>query len=326
MAKNASAEKTPAKKAPKPKAAEFQVDLDADVWTAEEAGPPGLAARLSAELIGTFIFMFVGLGATLFGIILSTTTALKQPADTTALMGYLSGLNNAGALTYTLVWAVTLLALVVAFGRVSGAHFNPAVTVGAWVAGRFPGRDVALYLLVQVAGAIGATGLLFWLAKGFPLLTAGDEMYLDAGLNAPSVGQGMSTIAIGAGDHSPTGIALNYGLVIEFIATALFVGAVLAATSVRAPKGQAPFTIGLSFGFLILLAAPFTGGGLNPARTTATAIFASDADGAHWGLSRDLALFWFAMLLAGAFVGLLIRAFGPEEDLEIVEVIEVIGK
>jgi aquaporin Z len=312
-----------AKKAPQPEAAEFQVDLDADVWAAEEAGPSGLIARLSAELVGTFIFMFVGLGATLFGIILSTTATLKSPSDAPALMAGFSGLNYATSLTNTLAWAVTLLVLVVAFGRVSGAHFNPAVTVGAWVAGRFPGRDVALYLIVQVAGAVCATGLIWWLASGFPLLTAGDALYLGTGLDAPTVGQGMSSIAIGAGDHSPAGIALNYGLVIEFIATALFVGAVLAATSVKAPKGQAPFTIGLSIGFLILLASPFTGGGVNPARVTGPALFATDATGAHWGLGQ-LWWWWVAMLLAGAFVGLLVRAFGPEEDLEIVEVIEVI--
>jgi aquaporin Z len=312
-----------AKKAPQPEAIEFQVDLDADVWAAEEAGPPGLAARLSAELIGTFIFMFVALGATLFGAILSTTAALKPQSDTSAIMAGFSGFNYAASLTTALVWAVTLLLLVVAFGRVSGAHFNPAVTIGAWVAGRFPGRDVALYLLVQVAGAISATGLIWWLAGGFPLLSAGDPLYLDTGIAAPTVGEGMSLIAIGAGDHSPTGIALNYGLVIEFIATALFVGAVLAATSVKAPKGQAPFSIGLAIGFLILFAAPFTGGGVNPARTTATAIFATDATGAHWGLGQ-LWWWWLAMILAGAFVGLLVRAFGPEEDLEVVEVIEVI--
>ncbi|MCJ7827489.1 MAG: aquaporin, partial [Demequinaceae bacterium] len=325
MAEKAPAKKIPAKKAPRPEAAEFQVDLDADLWAAEEAGVPGLASRLSAELIGTFIFVFVGLGAALFGIILSSTAALDQSGETIGVMSGFSSFNYAASLTSALAWGITLLALFVAFGRVSGAHFNPAVTIGAWVAGRFPGRDVAVYILVQVAGAVTAASLVLWLAGGFPLLDAGNTLYLGTGLEAPTVGQAISTVAIGDGEYSPAGIALKYGLIIEFIATALLVGVVLAATSIRAPRGQAAVSIGLSYGVLVLLAAPFTGGGLNPARTTATAIFAQGADGAYWGWSH-LAWWWLAMLLAGAFVGLLVRAFGPEEDLEIMEVIEVTGK
>ncbi|MBN2176954.1 MAG: aquaporin [Demequinaceae bacterium] len=331
MAKNAPAEKTPAKKAPAskaqvkmppPEAAEFQVDLDEDLWAAEEAGAPGLASRLSAELIGTFIFMFVGLGTALFGAILTSTAALSQPNDAIDVMKVFPNQNLAAALTGALAWGITLLALFVAFGRVSGAHFNPAVTVGAWVAGRFPGRDVALYIIVQVAGAVTAAGVVYWLSQGFPLLTAGDPVTSDIGFTAPTAGEAMSTIAIGSGGHSPAGIALNYGLVVEFIVTALLVGVILAATSIRAPRGQAPVSIGLSIGVLILLAGPFTGGGLNPARVTATALFATDDAGARWGLSQ-LWYWWLAMILAGAFVGLLVRAFGPEEDLEIVEVYEL---
>jgi aquaporin Z len=302
-----------AEKKPRPEATEFQVDLEADTWAASEAPPPGLLARLSAEFFGTFIFMLIGLGVAFFGLALSTTAATSNAQDPVGLMGVLAGQNLAASLTYAFAWAVALIALVVAFKRISGAHFNPAVTIGAWIAGRFPGRDVALYIVVQTAGAIGAAGLLYWLAGGFTLFSGGTT----------TVGQGMSAISIGSGVHSPTGTPLDRGLVIEFIATALLVGIVLAATSVKAPKSQAPFTIGLSFGVLLLLAGPLTGGAINPARATATALFATDASGTHWALGQ-LVWWWVATIVAGAFIGLLVRAFGPEEDLDMVEVIEVI--
>ncbi len=310
------------KKSPPP-AEEFEVDLDADAWAAEEAGAPSLASRLSAEFIGTFIFVFVGLGAALFGLLLSTANGLGQAADVGGLAEHISQWNYATALTNALVWGVTLLALFVAFGRLSGAHFNPAVTLGAWIAGRFTGRDVAPYILVQTIGAVGGASLVAWLAKGFPLLDQTSSLYEDAPtLLAPQVGDTMSWIAIGVGEHSPAGVGLRYGLVVEFVAVALLVGVFLAATSVRAPRGQAAVSIGLGFGVLVLLTTPFTGGGLNPVRVTATAVWANTADDGLWGI-RGLFWWWLVMLMAGAFVGLLIRAFGPEEDLEIVEIIEV---
>jgi aquaporin Z len=313
------------KKSPPP-AEEFEVDLDADAWAAEEAGAPGIVSRLSAEFIGTFVFMFVGLGATLFGLLMSATSALRNPGDIPGIAAQSAQWNLAAGLTSALVWGVALLALVVAFGRVSGAHFNPAVTLGAWIAGRFPGRDVALYILVQTAGAISGASLVAWLAKGFPLLDPSNTVYLDnASLQAPQVGEAMSLVAVGSGDHSPAGLGLRYGLVVEFVAVALLVGIILAATSVRAPRGQAAVSIGLGFGVLTLLTYPLTGGGLNPARVTATTLLSKTADGDFWGFwgLGDLGWWWLVMLMAGAFVGLLIRAFGPEEDLEIVEIIEV---
>lgn len=312
-----------AKKESPPKAEEFEVDLDADAWAAEEAGAPGLVSRLSAEFIGTFVFMFVGLGATLFGLLLSVTNAVGDlPTDVPSIAQQYAQPNYATALTSALVWGVTLLALFVAFSRVSGAHFNPAITLGAWIAGRFPSRDVASYIIVQTAGAISGAGLVAWLAKGFPLLDQTNDLLIGTGLSAPDVREVMSLVAIGHGDHSPAGVSLRYGLVVEFVAVALLVGIVLAATSIRAPRGQAAVSIGLGFGVLILVTYPFTGGGLNPARVTATALISRAADGGFWGLG-DLAWWWGAMLMAGAFVGLLVRAFGPEEDLEVVEIIEV---
>lgn len=310
------------KKETPPKTEKLDVDLDSDAWAAEEAGAPSIVSRLSAEFIGTFIFIFIGLGATLFGLLLSTTGVLNSPADIPGIATQQSQWNFTASLTSAFAWGVTLLALVVAFGRVSGAHFNPAVTLGAWIAGRFPGRDVALYILVQTAGAVGGAGLVTWLAKGFPIVDPSSDVLVGTGLEVSKIGEVVSVVAIGHGEHSPAGLSLRYGLVAEFIAVALLVGIILAATSVRAPRGQAAVSIGFGFSVLLLITIPFTGGGLNPARVTATALLARTADNGLWGLG-DLAWWWGVMLMAGAFVGLLVRAFGPEEDLEIVEIIEV---
>lgn len=276
-----------ATKKPQPEAVEFQVDLEADVF-ADEATSSSFLARLSAEVIGTFIFIFIGLGVTLF------SSVLMQ--------------NPAGIIMNALAWGIALFALIVAVGRVSGAHFNPAVTVGAWVSGRFPGRDVAPYVVAQMVGAITAGALVWWLAGGMSTVLSGYGL---------TTGDAMSYISIGSGVNSPMQVDLAHGLVVEFIAASLLIGIILASTSVKAPKGQAAVTIGLSFGILVALATPFTNGALNPARATATALFAKTSDPAvgNWAVGT---LWQWALitLIAGAFVGLLFRAFGPEEDLE----------
>jgi aquaporin Z len=285
----------PAKK-PQAEAIEYQVDIDADLLAVDAEAPSSLLARYFTEYIGTFVFMFLGLGVTLFS---------------SFLMG-----DAAGSVVNALAWGFTLIALVVAAGRISGAHFNPAVTIGVWISGRFPGRDVVPYVLVQTCGAVTAGALILWLANGFPQFAEG------AG-SGWLPGDGMAQISIGAGEHSPLGFDVSRGLTMEFIATGLLVATILAATSRRAPKGQAPFTIGLSIAILVVVATPFTNGALNPARATATAVFAEISDGTNWAIGQ-LWWWWAVTLVAGAFVGLLFRAFGPEEDLETIELVEVI--
>jgi aquaporin Z len=283
-------------KKPRAEATEYQVDVDVDTWEIDAEAPSSLLARFFTEYIGTFIFIFLGLGVTLFSSL---------------LMG-----DTAGTVVNALAWGFTLLALVVATGRISGAHFNPAVTLGAWISGRFPGRDVAPCILIQTCGAVTAGALLVWLANGFPSFAP------DSG-SGYVTGDAIAAISIGTDTHSPLQMDTSRGLTMEFIATGLLVAVVLAATSLRAPRGQAPFTIGLSFAVLILISTPFTNGGLNPARVTATALFAKQSDGTNWAIGQ-LWWWWVVALVAGAFIGLLFRAFGPEEDLEAVEVLEVI--
>ena len=127
------------KNAPQPQVAEIILSIDDDTWVAEESAGPTLVGRLVAEFLGTFIFMLAGLGISAFALLLTN--------------------QQDGHLSSGLAWGLPLFILTAVVGPISGAHFNPAITVGLWVAGRFPGRDVVFYILAQVAGAVGAGAL-----------------------------------------------------------------------------------------------------------------------------------------------------------------------
>ena len=249
---------------------------DDDVWVEDTSGP-SLVTRMVAELFGSFVFLLIALGAALF---------------------------NDGRIVVAFGFGLALWGVVVAIGRVSGAHVNPAVTVGAWIAGRFPGRDVAPYIVAQVIGAALA-GVTLWFLVGTNPQVDDARTIMDA-------------VAIGYGDHSPLQFPMVAGAVVEILGTGMFVAAVLAATSVRAIPALAAPTIGLALAVMHLFAIPFTNAALNPARATGAALVADT-----WAL-QQLWLWWLAPLIGGAIVGLLFRAFGPEEDLETVEVIEEI--
>jgi len=288
----------PKKASPPPPAAETLPSIDDDTWATDEAAGPTLAGRLFAEFIGTFLFMFVGLGIAVYAITLS-------------------GLND--PLVAGLAWGIPLFALIAVVGPISGAHFNPAVTIGLWIGGRFPGRDVALYIVVQVIGAVAAGGLV-------TLFTSTFDGIGNTAVSEPSAGYVMSYVSIGYGEHSPSGVGMLGAALIEFIATGILVAVVLGATSKRASKAQAPAAIGLTIAALVMLAGPLTRAALNPARATASAVFGSATDPAtgdmsYWPL-QQLWLWWVATLVAGAFVGLLFRGFGPVEDLDALEALD----
>lgn len=257
----------------------FAEELSDDVWTEEVRGP-GIVARMLAELAGTFIVVFMGLGALRF-----------------------AG-GNSIVLTAALTFAVGVAIAYVVFSGISGAHVNPAVTIGMWMAGRFPGRDVLLYVLAQVVGGISAAMVMVALVSSLPQET--------------QIPTEMSRLANGYGPHSPIEVGLVGVLIIEVLLVAIFVAVFLTATSLRAKASfaAAPLTIGLSFGFLLILTVPFTMGSLNPARATGVAIFAETT------ALQQLWVFWFAAVIGGAITGLLFRAFGPEEDLIIIEQVE----
>ncbi len=260
----------------------FHDELTDDVWVEDRSGP-SLVARLVAEAAGTFVFILVALGVALFMPAFSETR-----------------------LTVALAFGFAAWGVIVAIGHVSGAHLNPAVTVGLWAAGRFPGIDVLPYVLAQVLGASAAGAALWGFMVSSPNVTDGRAI--------------MDGISIGFGEHSPTQFGLVPGLVAELVGTAILLAVVLSATSVRAVRNMAPATIGVSLTILVAWIIPFTNGALNPARATGTALFANT-----WALTQ-LWAWWVAPLVGAVITGLLYRAFGPREDVERVEVVEVIDE
>lgn len=259
-------------------------ELDHDEWVEDTSGP-GLLPKMASELLGTFILVFMGVGTALF---------------------FSTGGN--GTLAVAFGFAIGVIIAAVIFGGVSGAHLNPAVTVGAWAAGRFPGRDVAPYILSQVVGATLAGGILYVVAYSHPQI-AGDGAVTRELISGASNGYA---------EHSPQGFDWAAGLIIEIIIAALLVAVVLAVTSARATHftGAAPIIIGLTVGFLVLVAIPFTNGALNPARATGTALW-SDT----WAL-QQLWLFWIAPLVGALISGLAFRMLGPVDDLISMERVE----
>ncbi|WP_159448416.1 aquaporin [Demequina sp. NBRC 110052] len=256
----------------------------------EEAAGPALLARMGAEAAGTFVLVFMGVGAALF-----------------------SGVLNWGIVAVAFGFALGVMIAALIFGGVSGAHLNPAVTFGLWIAGRLPGRDVVPYMIAQVIGAAAAGGL-------FTVLVSSNELYAQLGTTREFIG----TASNGFDDHSPTGFGILAAAIIEIVIAALLVGVVLSVTSVtrKAGAAAAPFAIGLTVGFLVMVAVPFTNGALNPARATGTALWSDP-----WAL-QQLWLFWAAPLLGAAIAGVLFRALGPREDLLSyvrVETVEVIS-
>ena len=254
---------------------------------------PGLGARLGAEMFGTFFLVLAGLGVAIY-----------------------SAVNSSGALAVALAFGVAVLAGAAAVGHISGGHFNPAVTLGAAIGGRTSWRDVLPYWLAQlVGGAVAAAVVFITIPKTLPAL-----------FQKTDVREFFSGVANGFGTHSPLYSTVNTAtqgaqtseftmttaLLVEVIVTAIFVGVILGVTDRRANKAHAPFAIGLALTILILVAMPVTNASLNPARSTAAAIF---SDG--WAF-QQLWLFWVAPLIGAGLAGLVYRAFAaepPEDNL-----------
>ncbi|WP_035749207.1 aquaporin [Arthrobacter sp. 35W] len=257
----------------------------ADQGTAVGASAPAggfpLAGRLAAEGLGTFLLVFAGLGIALF-----------NGASSNFPVGIAFGL--------------ALVAGLIAFGHISGGHFNPAVTLGSALSGATKWIEALWYVLVQVVSATLATLVLFALLKVFPAITGGNGQLTTQTL--------FNTLANGYGDHSPNQVPLIGALLIEVVATGIFVAVILGATSARANKALAPVGIGLALAVLLTVTLPLTNGSLNPARSTAVVFF---ADG--WA-SEQLWLFWVAPLLGAALAGLFFRAFAASTPAAVVAV------
>ena len=231
---------------------------------------PALTSRLGAEALGTFFLVFGGCGSAIF-------SAKYLAPNVVSGQGVQLGI---GFLGVALAFGLTVLTMAYAVGHVSGAHFNPAVTVGIAVARRFPWRDVPAYVVAQVIGGLVA-GLALWeIARGASDFAATGNM-----------------AANGYGDHSPGGYTLVAVLCAEAILTAFFLYVILGATDDRAPTGFAPIAIGLALTLIHLISIPISNTSVNPARSTAVAFFnGNGAPGQLWA-------FWVAPIVGAVIAG-----------------------
>jgi aquaporin Z len=227
--------------------------------------------KLSAEFLGTFWLTFGGCG--------SAVLAAAFPD---------LGIGFAGV---SLAFGLTVVTGAYAFGPVSGGHFNPAVSVGLMLGGRFRAAELPGYVIAQVLGAIAAAGVLYLIATGKPGAEIG------------------SFASNGYGESSPGKYSMKAALITEVVLTAIFLIVILGSTARRAAGDFGGVAIGLCLTLIHLVSIPVTNTSVNPARSTGPALFATnpEAMGQLW-------LFWVAPI-AGAILGaLLYRAFLPDEE------------
>ena len=212
--------------------------------------------KLSAEFFGTFWLVLGGCG--------SAVLAAVFPGVGIGLMGV------------SLAFGLTVLTMAYAVGGISGGHFNPAVTVGLATAGRFSWGEVPKYIAAQVLGGIAGALVLY-------LIASGKADFSTAGGFASN----------GYGEHSPGGYSMFAALIAEVVMTAFFLIIILGATGKNVPAGFAPIAIGLALTLIHLISIPVTNTSVNPARSTAVAIFVGG-----WAI-QQLWLFWVAPIVGG---------------------------
>jgi aquaporin Z len=230
-----------------------------------------LGKRCGAEFFGTFWLVFGGCG--------SAVLAAAFPG---------LGIGFAGV---ALAFGLTLLTMCYAIGHISGCHINPAVSVGLWAGGRFPASEVIPYIVAQLLGALAASTTLYVIASG----KAGFD--LSAGFAAN-----------GYADHSPGGYSLEACLVAEIVLTFFFLFVILGATHRRAPQGLAGVAIGLSLTLCHLIGIPVDNLSVNPARSTAPALFVRG-----WALAQ-LWAFWVAPIIGAVLAGVVYSRLFKSED------------
>jgi aquaporin Z len=222
-----------------------------------------MSRRVVAEFFGTFWLVLGGCGAAV-------------------LSAAFPGLGI-GFLGVAFAFGLTVLTMAYAVGHISGGHFNPAVTLGLWAAGRCANKHVIPYIIAQVVGAIIAALILWWIASGKP-------GWMPDGFASN-----------GYGDLSPGKFGLGSCFLTEVVMTFFFLFIIIGTTSKGAATGFAGIPIGLALTLIHLVSIPVTNTSVNPARSTGPALFAG---GAHIG---QLWLFWVAPIIGAVIAGLLTR-------------------
>ena len=194
--------------------------------------------KLSAEFIGTFWLVFGGCGSALI--------AAGFPDVGIGFVGV------------AFAFGLTVVTMAYTVGGISGGHFNPAVSLGLAIAGRFEWKDLIGYWIVQLVGGVAGAALLYLIVSGKADFTAGG--FASNGYDA----------------LSPGGYTMVAALLTEIVLTAVFLLIILGSTSKAAPAGFAPLAIGLGLTLIHLISIPVDNTSVNPARSIAAAIFATN--------------------------------------------------
>ena len=228
-----------------------------------------ISRRVVAEFFGTFWLVFGGCGAAVLAAGFPQT--------------------GIGFLGVAFAFGLTVLTMAYAVGHISGGHFNSAVTIGLWSAGRLPSRYVIPYIVAQVIAAIVAAAILWIIASSQPGWIPG------------------RFAANGYGDLSPGKYGLGGCFLMEVVMTFFFLFVIIGTTSKGAAAGFAGIPIGLALTLIHLVSIPVTNTSVNPARSTGPALFAG---GEYIG---QLWLFWVAPIIGAVIAGLLARwMYEPE--------------
>ena len=227
-----------------------------------------LKNKTLAEFFGTFWLVFGGCGSAVLAAMFLTT------GDSPVQLGI-------GFVGVSLAFGLTVMTMAYAIGHISGCHLNPAVTVGLVVAGRHPKSEAIPYIIAQVLGGLAGAGVLYLIASG------------KSGFDASA-----GFASNGFGDLSPGKYSMVAALAAEIVLTFFFLLIILGATDKRAPQGFAPIAIGLGLTLIHLIGIPVTNLSVNPARSTAPALFAGGA------FISQLWLFWLAPIAGAALAGI----------------------
>lgn len=236
-----------------------------------------LAKKLTAEFLGTMWLVFGGCG--------SAVLAANFGGDSNPL--------GIGLLGVSLAFGLTVLTGAYAFGHISGGHFNPAVSIGLAVGKRFSTSELIPYIIAQVLGGTFGAFILYMIASGTGNFTIDSTT---AGAFATN----------GFAEFSPGGYSMAAAFITEVFLTAVFLIIIMGATHHKAPAGFAPIAIGLALTLIHLISIPVTNTSVNPARSTAVALFVGGSS-----LSQ-LWLFWVAPIIGGALGGAIYAWLGHQ--------------
>ncbi len=217
-----------------------------------------------AEFIGTFWLVLGGCGAAML--------SAGFPEVGIGLVGV------------SLAFGLTVLTIAYSFGHVSGAHLNPAVTIGFWASGHLVANKILPYVISQVLGGIAGASVLYIIVTG----------------NGSAIGD---FAANGYGEHSPGKYGMTAAIVSEFVMTFMFMLIILGSTNEKAPAGFAGIAIGLALTLIHLISIPVTNTSVNPARSISQAVFVGD-----WALSQ-LWLFIVVPIVGAVCAGFISKTF-----------------